>query len=142
MYLPINSAVQAPASVAGWPDGAGSVAEVHLSRSSRSGIHILPMVSNWTEYEYLTFIAKMSKGPDTVVTVRVNDRERMQHYSDRFIVRIIVTSKADRVRIPLQEFVAEPGLRSMNLSDIREIVIFARDERDGTVLVLDEFRLE
>ena len=142
LYHPINAEIAVPVVIADWPAGAGAAAVVHLSGWGRSGLGILPMVSNWTDYEYLTFIVTMVKGPNTTLTVRINDGDRIHNFSDRFIARITVTNEPTLIRIPLHEMIAEPGLRTMDLSDIQEIVIFARDKRHNTVMLLDEVRLE
>jgi hypothetical protein len=142
LYSPINAEIFIPAVVADTPAAIGAVAEIHLSKRGRSGLSVLPMVSNWTAYEYLTFFAAMVRGPDTTVTVRINDGSRIHHFSNHFMARIVVTDEMALFRIPLKEITTESGLRTMDLSDIQEIVIFARDRRKGTVMLLDEIRLE
>ena len=141
-YNPINAEIKAPVTIANRSAGSGAAAEVHFSRKGRSGLGILPMVSNWSDYDYLTFVATMVKGPDTTVTVRINDGDRTHHFSNRFMATVTVTDEPALIRIPLRELITEPGLRTMDLSDIQEIVIFARDKRAGTVMLLDEIRLE
>jgi len=84
----------------------------------------------------------MVKGPETSVTVRINDESRKHHYADRFIARISVTEKPERIRIPIAKLIVEEGLPTIDVSDIQEIVIFARDNRDGSVMMLDDIRLE
>ena len=140
LYGPVNAEVVAPVVAASGRSEAA--AEVHLTRSGRSGLLVLPMVSNWTDYEYLVFAAVMTKGPNTTVTVRINDGDRIHHFSNRYMITITVTNEVTQFRLPLDEMISEPGLRPMDLSDIHEIVIFARDKRDGTVLLLEEIRLE
>lgn len=142
LYTAINSEITFPVVFNGRHAGAGSAAEIRLSGWGRSGLSIAPTTSDWTDYTHLTFIARMVKGPDTTVTVRINDRPRMHNFSDRFMASTTVTSRTALTRIPLDEMIVEPGQRDMDLSNIRQLVIFARDRRDGTVMHLDEIRLE
>lgn len=141
LFYPVNADITFPIAVSDWPMAARSAAEIRLSAWGRSGLAILPVVSNWTDYQYLTFVAAIIKGPDTTVTVRINDEERAHNLADRFIATITVTNEPDNFRIPLHEMIIEPGYPAMNLSDIQEIVIFARDKRSGTIMLLDEIRL-
>ena len=140
LYEPVNATVIA--SVADASTRTRAAAEIQLTRSGRSGLLVLPMASNWIGYEDLVFAAVMTNGPDTTVTVRINDGDRLHHFSNRYMTTITVTNKVTQFRLPLEEMISEPGLRPVNLSDIREIVIFARDKGDGTVLLLEEIRLE
>lgn len=135
IYRPINAEIIAPAGVAG-------TAEIQLFNWRRSGLVISPMMTDWSDYEYLTITAGMLKGPDTNVTVRINDSANRNNWSDHFLASIIVVSKISKVRIPLREIIVTPGHRSMDLSDIQEIVIFARDGRKDTVMLIDDIRLE
>jgi hypothetical protein len=142
LYDPINAEITVPVTIANWPARLGAAAEIHLSGWGRSGLGILPMVSNWSDYGYLAFFATMVKGPDTTVTIRINDGDRMHNFSDKFMATVTITNESVLFRIPLRELITEPGFRTMDLSDIQEIVIFARDNRAGTVMLLDEIRLE
>jgi hypothetical protein len=142
LYAAINSEIIAPVTMNGGEIFLGSGVEIRLSEWGRSGLRILPPVSDWTEYEYLSFTAMMLDGPDTKVTVRINDNERLGGYSDRFMATIIVKNMPVRFRIPLPEIIYEPGSRPMDLTDVQELVVFARDGRDGTVMLLDQVQLE
>ena len=100
------------------------------------------MVSNWTNYEYLVFGIAIVKGPDMAITVRINDGKRMHRYADHFIVKIIATNEYKLVRIHLAEMVSESDLSDVDLTDIQELVIFARDKRNGSKMVLTDIHLE
>lgn len=134
-YRPINAEIIAPA-------GAAGSAEIRLLKWRRSGLVISPMMTNWSDYEYLTITASMLRGPDTNVTVRINDSDRRNNWSDEFIASIIVDADTAMIRIPFRELIDEPGQPAMDLSDVQEVVIFARDRRRDTVMLIDDIRLE
>jgi VanZ family protein len=135
IYRPINAEIVTTANAVG-------TAELLLLKWRRSGIVISPMVTDWSDYDYLTITAGMLEGPDTNVTVRINDSERRNSWSDEFLASIIVNRAVAKIRIPLSELVDEAGQLSMDLTDIQELVIFARDSRNDTVMVFDDIRLE
>lgn len=135
LYYPINADITGSGRRTG-------TAEVLLRQSPRSGLIVSPMVTNWIDYDYLVITARISKGPDTNVTVRINDSDRKNSWSDQFLVSIVVGAKISRIRIPLDELIHEPGKLPMDLSDIQELVMFARDRRPDTALLIEEIRLE
>ena len=100
------------------------------------------MVTDWSDYQFLTITGVMQRGPATNVTVRINDGGRRNIWTDEFIVSVVVTPDRSVVRIPFVELMQEPGQAAMDLSDIQEIVIFARDDRKDTVMLLEDIRLE
>ena len=97
LYHPLSADVVV--SVTGQSVQAGVAAEIRFSKRGRSGLGVYPMVSNWTDYNYLTFIARIVHGPDTAVTVRINDGLRLHHFSDHFMAKITVTSESRLFRI-------------------------------------------
>ena len=118
------------------------VARIQLLKWRRSGLVIAPLINDWRDYEYLSISTRMLKGPDTNVTIRVNDRDRKNDWSDLFMQSSVVTQDTTVVRLSLQALRMASDQPSMNLGDIREIVIFARDRRDDSVILLQDIRLE
>ena len=100
------------------------------------------MISDWSDYEYLTIEAAIVKGPDTSVTVRVFDEQGIRTFDERHVARLTILSEPVVYRLRLHDIVVKAKRRSLDLSDVQQIVIYARDRRDGTVMLLDEIRLE
>jgi hypothetical protein len=84
----------------------------------------------------------MLRGPDTNVTIRINDGDRKNDRADLFMQWIVVTTESIVIRIWLRELRAGEKETLMNLADIRKIIIFARDRRDDSALFLQNIRLE
>jgi len=135
IYRPINAEL-AP------HDGPASSVEIGLSEWGRSGLVISPVMSDWSNYEFLSITAGVLEGPDTRVSVRINDSARHNIWSDQFLAWIVVDSTVSIIRIPLRDLVNEPGHATVDLSDIQELVFFARDKRSNTVMLISGIRLE
>jgi VanZ family protein len=135
IYRPINAEIISTGGVHG-------PFEIELLKRGRSGIVISPMMTDWRGYEVISVTAVMSAGPDTNVTVKINDSERKNNWSDQFIASIVVKSNRSTIRIPLTDLVTGEDQPDIDLSDIQELVIFARDRRRGTSMVIDNIRLE
>ena len=142
LYSPINSEITMSATSAMSPVGAGTMAVIRLSGSGRSGLAITPVISNWSDYEYLTIEAAIVKGSDTSVTVRFFDKQGINRPNVRHVARITVDSEPKVFRLQLHDFDVKSKRRPLDLSDVQQIVIYARDRRVGTVMLLDEIRLE
>gem|GEM_PF-2966630 len=135
IYRPVNASISPT-------DGADRSAEIFLLKWSHSGIVISPMMTNWSGYEFIEFSAYLSKGSAANVTVRINDSKRRNSWSDQFIVSVVIAPGTSTIRIPLGDLLNEPGQPSMDLSDIQELVILAREPESDTVMMMDDIRLE
>lgn len=117
-------------------------AELTLSDMWRSGIGVNTLVHDWRSYEYLVFDAVMVSGPRTRISVRVNDKRRFGLLADEFISRAWVETTPGKIRIPLHRVSRQEGRADLDMSNIRQFFVFARNKRAGTVMRLDNFRLE
>lgn len=134
-YRPINSEIVTP------PSRPGAL-ELQLLNWRRSGLIVSPMMTDWSDYKFLTITGVMQRGPASNLTVRINDARRRNIWTDEFIVSMVITPGRSVVRIPLVELMQEQGQPSMDLSNIQEVVIFARDDRKNTAMLLEDIRLE
>jgi len=135
IYSPIFAEIRTHGSAAGSTD-------IQLQEHGRSGLVITPMMTNWSDYEYLVITAGMAIGPAVNVTVRINDTGRPNNWSDDFGASIVIASNSSTFRIPLTELLDAPGQPSIDLSDIQELLIFARDRQKDAVMRIDDIRLE
>ncbi len=134
-FRPVNAEIVTPASRPG-------ALELQLLNWRRSGLIVSPMMTDWSDYQFLTITGVMQRGPATNVTVRINDGARKNIWTDEFIASVVVTPDGSTIRIPLVELMQEPGQPPMDLADIQEVVIFARDDRKDTVMLIEDIRLE
>ncbi len=142
LYSPINSEITISATGAELSLGVAAAAVIRLSALPRSGLTIQPVISDWSDYEYLIIQAAMNKGPDTSVIIRVFDEQGIKSFDERHVVRITIAGERRVFRLRLHDFNINAKLRPLELTTVQRIVIFARDKRDGTVMILDEIHLE
>lgn len=135
VYRPINAETDSHSGVS------GSV-EIKLQKRGRSGLVVSPIITDWSSYEFLSISAGMMEGPDTNVTIKINDSVRKNNWSDQFVVAVIVESNVRRIRVRLRDLVPKSAPTELYLSDIRELVIFARDRRSNLVMLIEDIRLE
>ena len=134
-YRPVNADIVVPQT------GAGSL-QLELHQRGRSGLIVSPMMTDWSGFQFLIIDAGMLRGPAANVTVRINDRERKNVWTDQFMSPTVFETDSSVIRIPLGELAEEQGQPSMDLADIQEIVIFARDRRRDTAMLIEDIRLE
>lgn len=134
-YRAINAEIVVPARSSG-------VLQLELFEKGRAGLVVSPMATDWSDYEALTISASMLRGPESNVTVRINDSLRKNDWSDQFMVPVTVEPGGSLLRIPLALLSEEQGQPIMDLADVQEIVIFARDRRKNTAMLIEDIRLE
>jgi len=120
----------------------GHSIRVRLTRRGRSGLGIVTVLHDWSDYSMLVFDAEVLEGQASVVTVHINDYDHIGRFFDTDAGRITVTSKAETFRIPLDTILAEVSESNIDKSNMRQIVILARDKRAGTLLRIDNIHLE
>ena len=144
LYSPVNSEISvSTGSPESLPDDK-TVAAIHFSGTGRSGLTIRPVISNWSDYEYLTIEAAIFEGPNTFVTVRIFDEQGIRTFDERHVTRLTILRESTVYRILLSDIAIKANHRTLDLSDVKQLVIYVRKKsrRDGTVMLLDEIRLE
>jgi len=124
------------------PVASSGVLQLELYEKGRAGLIVSPMVTDWRDFQMLTIAATMLRGPETNVTVRINDSQRRNVWTDQFMVPALVEPGGSLLRIPLSRLIEEQGQPMMDLSDVQEIVFFARDRRKNTAMLIEDIRLE
>ena len=144
LYSPVNSEISMSTSSGESLSDAGTAALIRISGTGRTGLVIRPMISNWSDYEYLIIEAAVLEGPDTSVTVRVFDEQGIRSSEERHVARLTILREPTEYRIPLHDIAVKAKRRPLDLSDVKQVVIYVRKKsrRDGTVMLLDEIRLE
>lgn len=123
-------------------DAPGRAGRFALSPDSRTGISIFPVSTDWHAYRYLAFTATMERGPDTPLSIRINDGDRFRRYSGAFTHEVLVTGQPTRIRLALADLARDPDHEAMDLSNIRQLSMLAPRRSGDIAMVLDEIRLE
>jgi hypothetical protein len=118
------------------------MARLTLYPAQYPGVAIVEPSPDWAAFETLTF-AVYSREPEPVdLVLRVHDKLHNQILSDRFNQRLTVKRGENRFRIPLAAIQNAPADRSMELSQMAGLILFATDIVDPVDLYLDNMRLE
>ena len=115
--------------------------ELTLTRAQRSGVLISTAMHNWGDFTWLVFDARIVSGNDSVVSVHLNDYDSIGHLVDTQSGMVTVSGDGSSYRVPLHEIIKEAG-RSDDADDIRQVALFARSRHRGTVLRINNLRLQ
>ena len=115
--------------------------ELMLTRAQRSGVLISTAMHDWQDFTWLVFDARIVSGNDSVVSVHLNDYDSIGHIVDAKAGMVTVTGAGSSYRVPLHEVIKEAD-RSDDADDIRQVALFARSRNRGTVLRIDNLRLQ
>ena len=137
-YFPINAEVTL-VSVPAQPDI--MLAELLLTKRGRSGLGIQTAKYDWSNESMLVFSAEVVEGSTAKLTIHINDGTNLGNWTDTDSGSVTLVDGRQEYRIPILPTIREAG-RGDDLTNIRQLVIFARDKQAGERLRLDNIRLE
>ncbi len=140
-YFTVNTRMEQHAGISPTTISGGKAGQFKLSPDRLTGMNVLPLFSDWSEYRFLTFVAAMADGPETLFTVRIYDGERLLPKSETFSREFLVTQDPTVFRISLDELVTGSGKTRLDLTDIQRLALLAPRTQTTSVMVLDEIRL-
>ena len=123
-------------------DFSGSIVEIELLRTGWTGVRILPVIGDWSDYQTLSFQIAMVGGTQPRFGVRLSYGLHPGFRPHHYMGGDSAGPQPKRVRISLQGAAEVPGRPDLEISNIIELHIVGRDLQTGTVMYLDEFRLE
>lgn len=137
-YFPINAEVTL---VNASSEDDNVMAELLLSNRGRSGIAIQTANYDWSDESTLVFSAEVVEGSTANLTIHINDETMVGKFIDTESGAVTLLSGRQEYRIPVESAISEAG-RGDDMTNIRQLVILARDKEDGARLRLDDIRLE
>lgn len=137
-YAPINAAL----TLVSIPTKRNNrLAELLLSKRGRSGLAIQTAYYDWSNETMLVFSAEVVEGSTANLTIHINDETNLGNFIDTGSGSIILADGWQEYRIPVLSTIREAG-RGDEVTNIRQLVILARDKQAGARLRLDDIRLE
>lgn len=107
-----------------------------------SGIEIDYVPENWAKNQMLMIeFFYNGQQKDRVVIVRVNDDNHSGNYSDRFSQSNLIKPGHNSFIFPLSDIKKAPVTRDMDLSKIKEVIIFTVQNDWDDTLFIDNIRL-
>jgi hypothetical protein len=119
----------------------GRFAEIMLSGFRRSGIRLTTATRDWRRWDWLAFDAEIAAGQESVVSIHLNDYDSIGHFADTQAGMITVTPGKSSYRVSVRDIIEQAG-RADDAGNICQVAVFARSRNRGTVLYLDNLRLE
>jgi hypothetical protein len=132
-YAPINAEVTL---VGDSSEGNNTLAEILLSKRGRSGLAIETAKYDWSGKSTLVV-----EGATANLTVHINDDTNLGKFIDTESGTVTLLDGWQEYRIPVLSAISEAG-RGDDITNIRQLVILARDKQAGARLRLDDIRLE
>jgi VanZ family protein len=137
-YFPINAEM----TLVSVPTARDTVqAELLLSKRGRSGLAIQTAKYDWSNESMLVFNAEVVEGSTAHLTIHINDETNLGNFTDTNSGSVKLSDGRREYRVPVLSTIREAG-RGDELTNIRQLVILARDKQAGARLRLDDVRLE
>ncbi|WP_148863679.1 VanZ family protein [Marinobacter fonticola] len=118
---------------------------IELGTNFYTGAALDNLPDDWRNYEALVVTIFNPERTPVDMTLRVNDvvHDRGRNaYNDRYNRRLPLQSGMNRVRIPLSEIRDAPASRTMDMDEIRRLVIFTTQLEQRRELYLQELSLD
>jgi hypothetical protein len=127
----------------GWSGMAGTqVARLTFLDAPWPGFTLREPYPDWSGYQALRFQVWSELEAPVEIVVRVDDTHRQRAHRDRFNGSFIVTPGFNDFTIPLSMIAGGPRGRTLDLSDIRQVVVFSRRPEEPFELYFSRLWLE
>jgi hypothetical protein len=127
----------------GWSGMAGSqVARLTFLDAPWPGFTLREPYPDWSRYEALRFQVWSELETPVEIVLRVDDTHRRRAHRDRFNGSFIVTPGFNDFTVPLATIARGPRGRTLDLSDIRQVVLFSRRPEEPFELYFSRLWLE
>lgn len=120
--------------------------QVEILPGDFSGAILNRFPADWQGFTHLLVDIHNPQSEVLTLTLRIHDREHEREpnaytYADRFNRALQLQPGWNPIRIPLDELVAAPAEREMNLAEIKEMRFFVADSKKPKVIFIDNLRL-
>ncbi|MEX1032843.1 MAG: VanZ family protein [Cellvibrionaceae bacterium] len=121
--------------------------QCRLSPAAYSGLSLDQLPHDWSNYRELAFDLYSSQAHNFQMTLRIHDAAHelgnyRWQYGDRLNQRIDVKPGWNRYRVALSTIENAPRNRKMDLTTIRNLMLFATRLDEPKTIYVDNFRLE
>jgi VanZ family protein len=127
----------------GWTEQAGrEVARLTFRDAPWPGVTVREPWPDWSGYEALRFQVWSELESPVEIVLQVDDGHRERKHRDRFNGSFIVTPGLNDFTVPLATIARGPREREMDLSDIRQFIVFSRRPEEPFQLYFSRIWLE
>jgi len=116
--------------------------KLELYPSGYPGLTPVLKNNNWQGYESLAFDIYNPEEKEVKITIRLDDREVVSDYSDRYNHGFLLVHGLNRMNIPLNNLITSGTNRKLNLKKIQSLIIFMASPPEKVTLYVDYIRLQ
>jgi hypothetical protein len=117
------------------------VGKVAFAPDSLSGLALKNFPPNWSTFSSLQFEVYSDSKSVVPLELRVHDGKHRNQYSDRFNLTLQVEPGQTTVTVPLADIRKGPAYRTMDMTNIKGVIVFIVNPAQHQSLYFDEFRL-
>jgi hypothetical protein len=125
-----------------WSSEAGKVALLTLYPGFYPGLTMRELSPDWSPYNEIQFSLFSLRTDTLTLEFRVNDRHHTEKYADRFNTILKVKPGENRIIFPLERIRKTASGRTMDLTDMGTVVLFAHRPADSISIYLSDIRLQ
>ncbi|MES9969527.1 MAG: VanZ family protein [Candidatus Thiodiazotropha sp.] len=123
--LPQDSSIPADTAI-------NSCVYVSLAEGPWPGVDMQEPEADWRGYGYLELAIYSDQKDDLPLTIRIHDQSHNRHYQDRYNRSLVVRPGYNHFSLPMHEIEQAPSGRSMDLSNISDVKLFASPKHIGS----------
>lgn len=105
------------------------------------GVFLNHLIADWERSDKLTFDAFWAQGRSGKLWIRLDDKEEMPVYSQRFQVMVVLTQGMNHIQICRSDYERTSGGRMLDLSKVARLGLFWDAPVPGDMLYVDNIRL-
>jgi hypothetical protein len=117
---------------------------VELTPGAYAGTTLLRSFGDWNGHDHVELSIYNPDDDLLPITVSIRDREHFERgglYDDRYNGHFVVGNGWNDLRLPVSAIRYAPARRTLDLSDLSEMVIFSADLRHSRIIHVDRVRL-
>ena len=137
-----NAVINLPESMKVIVDGEDQLTRIDFKRGTYPGVSIIETYPDWSTYKVLTIIIYSNLIQSFDLTLRIHDDKHNYAYSDRFNATQTINNGSNYFRILLEDIKNSPSNREMNMTRIKELILFSAQPAEGLHFYVGKMRLE
>ncbi len=115
--------------------------KMELYPSDYPGFSPILKMNNWQNYKAICFEVFSTDEKDLKIAVRIDDREELPAYQDRYNEGYTLKPGQNQIHILLDTLVTSGTKRPLNLRGVYKFLIFMSHPKNKHVLYVDNIRL-
>ncbi len=125
-----------------WTNNPGHVGAFVFAGEHWANLGLKRISPDWRGYQRLQLDVYVPEPVENPLNIRIIDTHHNWEYDDRFNRSIPLHTGLNHITISLSDIASAPSRRAMDLSQMKEILLFAKPLRNAPVVYIDNIRLQ